>query len=176
MEFDGRIVLSDYVILGAGLAFLDFEFQDHKIGVCFQDQIPGNPNGIHCDYTGKPNKYAADYSGNLLLGYERQVCNTLILQANLDTIFSDEYHPSPNLDDHVKQDAVIPYSRRISLSSNDCRWDIKLLGKNLTDELVVLYAIDTPNCRSHNALRTRLESLQFKRRIAGKTEILACRF
>ncbi|CAA0119166.1 Pesticin receptor [Zhongshania aliphaticivorans] len=144
IEFDGRVALSEHVILGAGLAFLDFEFQDHKFGTCIQDQLPDNPNGINCDYSGKTNQYAADYSGNILLGYEREIGNTLILRANLDAIFSDEYHPSPNLDDRVKQDAFIQFNGRISLSSNDGEWELALLGKNLSDELIILYAVDTP--------------------------------
>ena len=144
VEFDGRIALSEHIILGAGLAFLDFEFQDHKFGTCIQDQLPDNPNGINCDYSGKTNQYAADYSGNILLGYEREISDSLIIRANLDAIFSDEYHPSPNLDDRVKQDAFIQYNGRISLSSNDGEWEFALIGKNLTDELIVLYAIDTP--------------------------------
>ncbi len=144
IEFDGRVALSEHMILGAGLAFLDFEFQDHKLGTCIQDQIPDHANGINCDYSGKTNQYAADYSGNVLLGYERDFGKSLILRANLDAIFSDEYHPSPNLDDRVKQDAFVQFNGRISISSNDGVWEVALLGKNLTDELIILYAIDTP--------------------------------
>lgn len=144
VEFDGRVALSEHMILGAGLAFLDFEFQDHKLGTCIQDQTPDHPNGINCDYSGKTNQYAADYSGNVLLGYEREIGDSLILRANLDAIFSDEYHPSPNLDDRVKQDAFIQYNGRISISTDDGQWELALLGKNLTDELIILYAIDTP--------------------------------
>ena len=144
VEFDGRIALSEHIILGAGLAFLDFEFQDHKLGTCIQDQIPDNANGINCDYSGKTNQYAADYSGNVLLGYERDLGKSLVLRANLDAIFSDEYHPSPNLDDRVKQDAFVQFNGRISVSSSDGVWEVALLGKNLTDELIILYAIDTP--------------------------------
>ncbi len=144
VEFDGRVALSEHIILGAGLAFLDFEFQDHKLGTCIQDQIPDNANGINCDYSGKTNQYAADYSGNVLLGYERDLGKSLVLRANLDAIFSDEYHPSPNLDDRVKQDAFVQFNGRISVSSSDGVWEVALLGKNLTDELIILYAIDTP--------------------------------
>jgi iron complex outermembrane receptor protein len=73
-----------------------------------------------------------------------EVANTLILHANLNVIFSDEYHPSLNLEDRLKQDALIHYKDRISLWSNDGRWDIALLGKTRPDVLMVLYVIDTP--------------------------------
>ena len=144
IEFDGRIALSEHFILGAGLAFLDFEFQDHKLGTCIQDQESDHPNGINCDYSGDTNQYAADYSGNILLGYESNLGDSFIVRANLDTIFTDDYHPSPNLDDRVKQDAFVQYNGRVALSSNDGQWEVALVGKNLTDELVLLYAVDTP--------------------------------
>ena len=144
IEFDGRIALSENLMLAGGLAFLDFEFQNHEFGTCIQDQIPDNPNGINCDYSGKTNQYAADFSGNLLLAYESALGDSLMLRANLDAIFSDEYHPSPNLDERVKQDAFIQYNGRVSLSAADGTWELALLGKNLTDELIVLYAVDTP--------------------------------
>ncbi len=144
IEFDGRIALSENLMLAGGLAFLDFEFQNHEFGTCIQDQAPDNPNGINCDYSGKTNQYAADFSGNLLLAYESALGDSLMLRANLDAIFSDEYHPSPNLDERVKQDAFIQYNGRVSLSAADGTWELALLGKNLTDELIVLYAVDTP--------------------------------
>jgi iron complex outermembrane receptor protein len=62
-----------------------------------------------------------------------EVANTLILHANLNVIFSDEYHPSLNLEDLLKQDALIQYSGRISLWFNDGCWDIALLGRTLPD-------------------------------------------
>ena len=131
-------------MLAGGLALLDFEFLDHKLGTCIQDQLPDHPNGINCDYSGKTNQYAADYSGNLLLAYERALGSALILRANLDAIFTDEYHPSPNLDDRVKQDAFVQYNGRLALASSDGTWEVALLGKNLSDEQVLLYAVDTP--------------------------------
>ncbi len=144
IEFDGRIALSERLLLAGGLAFLDFEFQDHKFGTCIQDQVPDQPNGINCDYSGKTNQYAADYSGNITLAYERAFDVGYMLRANLDTIFTDDYHPSPNLDERIKQDAYVQFNGRVSLSSLDGLWEVALLAKNLTDELVILYGVDTP--------------------------------
>ena len=144
IEFDGRVALSEHLLLAGGLAFLDFEFQDHKFGTCIQDQVPDQPNGINCDFSGKTNQYAADYSGNITLAYERALNHELMLRANLDAIFTDDYHPSPNLDDRIKQDGYVQFNGRVSLSSLDGRWEVALLGKNLTDELAILYGVDTP--------------------------------
>ncbi len=148
IELDGRMALTENLMLAGGLAFLDFEFQDHQLGTCIQDQTPDNPNGINCDYSGKTNQYVADYSGNLMLAYERALGNSLMLRANVDVIFTDEYHPSPNMDNRIKQDAYETYNGRIALSAIDGEWEVALLGKNLTDELVVVYGVDAPTAKT----------------------------
>lgn len=148
IELDGRMALTENLVLAGGLAFLDFEFQDHQFGTCIQDQTPDNDNGINCDYSGKTNQYVADYSGNLMLAYERTLGNSLMLRANIDVIFTDDYHPSPNLDDRIKQDAYQTFNGRVALSSIDGEWEVALLGKNLSDELVVLYGVDAPTAKT----------------------------
>ncbi|WP_373091614.1 TonB-dependent receptor [Zhongshania sp.] len=148
IELDGRLALTENLILAGGLAFLDFEFQDHQFGTCIQDQVPDNANGINCDYSGKTNQYVADYSGNLMLAYERPLGDSLMLRANIDVIFTDDYHPSPNLDDRIKQGAYQTFNGRLALSSIDGEWEVALLGKNLSDELVILYGVDAPTAKT----------------------------
>jgi len=148
IELDGRMALTENLMLAGGLAFLDFEFQDHKFGTCVQDQIPDNPNGINCDYSGKTNQYVADYSGNLLLSYERPLWDFLMFRANVDAIFTDEYHPSPNMDNRIKQEAYITYNGRLAISSIEGDWELALLGKNLSDELIVVYGVDAPTAKT----------------------------
>lgn len=144
LELDGRIGLSENLILAGGLAFLDFEFQEHKLGTCIQGQEPDHPNGVNCDFTGSTNQYVADWSGNLLLAYERAIFDSLMLRANIDAIFTDDYNPSPNLDARIKQDGYVQFNGRISLSGIEGDWEVALLGKNLTDELVIVYGVDAP--------------------------------
>ncbi|MBB3046239.1 outer membrane receptor protein involved in Fe transport [Litorivivens lipolytica] len=144
LELDGRVGLTENLMLMAGLAFLDFEFVDHLAGTCIQGQTPNSPNGINCDYSGKTNQYVADYSGNILLAYERPVLDSLIVRANVDAIFTDEYHPSPNLDDRIKQDGYVVYNARLALSDIAGDWEVALLGKNLSDEVIIVYGVDAP--------------------------------
>ncbi len=144
LELDGRMGLSENWIVSAGVAFLDFEFIDHKTGTCIQGQAPDHPNGNNCDYSGKTNQYVADYSGNILLAYENSVFDSLMLRANFDVVFTDEYHPSPNMDDRIKQDGYQVYNARLSLSDIGGDWEVALLGKNLTDKLIIVYGVDAP--------------------------------
>ncbi len=144
IEMDGRWQVTDYLTLGGALALLDFEFKDFKNGQCRQDQEPNAANGRDCDYSGMSNQYVADWSGTFILGYMRPISSTLGIGASLDVIFTDKYNPSSNLDPRVEQDGFYKVNGRLGLGAIDHSWEVALIGKNLTDEVIVVYAADTP--------------------------------
>ncbi|MBN51914.1 MAG: TonB-dependent receptor [Spongiibacteraceae bacterium] len=145
LEIDGRLALSEHWLIGGGASLMSFKYEDHLAGTCVQGQTPNAPNGINCDYTGKTGQYVADYSGNLLIGYERALFDSLLLRANLDVIFTDDYNPSPNLDERVAQPAYQQFNARIALSDIYQTWEVAIAGKNLSDEQVYVYTQDLPS-------------------------------
>jgi outer membrane receptor protein involved in Fe transport len=142
IELDGRWQLSDNWMLSGSVAWLDFEFDDFPNGQCVQGQEPDSPDG-KCDYTGKTNQYVADYSGAIALSYEKEL-GPLLFRSTFDVLFTDSYEPSQNLDSRVQQDAYAKLNLRLALGDPDGRWEVALLGRNLTDEEIVTYANDTP--------------------------------
>jgi iron complex outermembrane recepter protein len=154
IELDGRWALAEGLTLTGSIGLLDFEFDDFKGGQCTQGQVPtfavnlpsDDPNYEFrgkCDYTGKTNQYVADWSGALALNYEVPVGEFLV-RTTLDTQFTDDYNPTQNLDSRVVQDAYATVNLRIALADDEERWEIAVLGRNLTDEEIVTYANDTP--------------------------------
>ncbi|WP_372778634.1 TonB-dependent receptor [Litorivivens sp.] len=144
LELDGRIQLSEYLMLAGALAFLDFEFDDFQNGQCLAGQEPTAPDGINCDYTGKTNQYVADFAGNLVLTYIRPISPEVGIGLSLDAIFTDDYNPAQNLDPAVQQDGYVKFNGRAGIAALDRTWELALVGKNLTDEVIVMYASDTP--------------------------------
>lgn len=144
IEIDGRWQVTDYFSIGGALALLDFEFLDFENGQCIQDQEPTSADGEHCDYTGQSNQYVADWSGTLLMGFIAPISETLGIGIGLDIVFTDDYNPSSNLDPRVGQDGFFKFNGRIGIGAIDKTWELALIGKNLTDEVVVVYAGDTP--------------------------------
>ncbi|MFQ5635766.1 MAG: TonB-dependent receptor [Gammaproteobacteria bacterium] len=142
IELDGRWQLSENWMLSGSVAYLDFEFDDFLNGQCVQGQIADQPDG-KCSYNGKTNQYVADYSGALSLGYEKEI-GPLLFRSTLDVLFTDEYETSQNLDSRVKQDAYAKLSLRLAIGDPYGRWEVAVLGRNLTDEDIVTYANDTP--------------------------------
>jgi iron complex outermembrane receptor protein len=150
IELDGRFALTDHLMMGAALAFLDFEFTDFENGQCYQGQTPDKvtPTANYCDYKGKTNQYVADYSGNLTFTYTRQVASSLEARAGTDFVFTDSYNSSQNLDPSQEQDGYVKVNMRLALADVDAGWELALVGKNLTDEAVISYSNDVPLANS----------------------------
>lgn len=143
-EVDGRWAITDEWSLGGSLGYLDFEFDDFKNGQCNQGQTPTDPATGKCDYTGKTNQYVADWSGALSLNYERPLGDAWLFRSTLDLQFTTDYNPSQNLDPRVQQDGYAQWNLRLAIADADERWEVAVLGRNLTDEEIVTYANDTP--------------------------------
>ena len=139
VEVDGRIALTEALSVSAAIAWLDFEFTDFKNGQCFQQQDDPEDDGL-CDFTGQTNQYVADYSGNISLNYRRSVTQTLEFSGALDVVFSDDYNPTQDLDPRMLQDGYKKVNLRLALADINAGWEAALIGKNLTDEVVITYA------------------------------------
>ncbi len=143
LELDGRMALSENLMLIGAIAFLDFEFTDFENGQCYQDQPDPEGDGL-CDYKGQTNQYVADYSGNLSLAYTKPFGDSYEFRATGDVVFTGDYNPTQNLDPDMEQDAYQKFNGRISVANIEKGWEVALIGKNLTDEEIITYANDTP--------------------------------
>ena len=100
--------------------------------------------GINCDYKGKTNLFVADYTGVLSAEYSLPIGADLNLGFDLDLIFTDDHLLSSNLDPLQKQDAYTKVNARVSFGDIDRRWEVALIGKNLTDEVIKTLSGDVP--------------------------------
>jgi iron complex outermembrane receptor protein len=149
LEMDGRIALSENIMMTGALAFLDFEFTDFKNGQCYQGQTENkDPDTGLCDYNGMTNQYVSDYSGNLTFVYTTMVSKDIEFRGGADFVFTGAYNSSQNLDPSQEQDAYIKANLRISLADVAAGWDVALLLKNATDETTISYSNDTPLANS----------------------------
>ena len=87
-------------------------------------------------------------------------------RATLDLLYSDEYFPSQNLDPTTVQDSYVKVNLRLALSSADGKWELALLGRNLTDEDVVTYSNPVPLSASSFGVLTHFGSVEQQRNVA----------
>jgi len=143
IELDGRWAITDDLSLTAALAWLDFEFRDFPDGQCTQTVRIIEETDL-CDYQGLTNQYVADVTGFVGFNYLKEVSSKIKIGATLDLLYSSDYNPSQNLDPLVEQSAFTKVNARLAIMDVSERWELALLGKNLSDEDIITYANDTP--------------------------------
>jgi hypothetical protein len=68
----------------------------------------------------------------------------LTLRWVVDVLFTDDYYLSPTLNPGAIQDGFVKINTRLAVGSSKGRWEIAVLGKNLTDEKTLSYGNETP--------------------------------
>ena len=143
LELDGRWQISEKFGMFGSVAILDFEFTDFKNGQCFFGEPDPDGDGL-CDRSGQTNQYVADYSGSIGFDFYAPIGTALEFRAALDITFTDEYFTSQNNDPVTVQDAYAKVNLRLALAGQDDKWEVAILGRNLTDEDVVPYTNPVP--------------------------------
>jgi len=146
VEIDWRWAATENLTVTGGLAKLDFEFTDFETGQCYFLAISDvTLNNVElCDYTGNSNQMVSDYQGNIALDYRVPVGGNLEFRTMLDLFFTDDYHASATFDPDLVQESYTMTNARISIGDQDGRWQIAVLGKNLSDEKILTFGGDAP--------------------------------
>ncbi len=140
LELDGRWLITETLSLNGGLAWLDFEYDQFPTAQCYFGQAPGQ---AQCDASGKTREFTPEWQGNLSLNHIVQLAD-MKLGSTLDLIYSDDYLTSPTLDPRMRQESYLKINARLALSGPSERWELALIGSNLTDEAIVSYANGLP--------------------------------
>jgi len=143
VELDARFRATANLAISGALAVTDFEFKDY-IGQCHFGLAPDAPDGINCNYNGKTNRYVPDFSAVLGFDHTARVRDGFVLRTLVDVLYTDDYFRTPTLDPLQVQDAYATVNARLSIGRAQGRWEVALVGKNLTDEHVVGYSVDVP--------------------------------
>lgn len=141
LELDGRWMATNDLMISGGLAWLDFEYDNFPTAQCYFGQAPGQ---TQCDASGKTREFTPELQGNLSANHTLALSRGLTLSSTLDLIYSDEYLATPTLDPRMVQDSYVKVNARVALIGQDDRWEVALIGKNLTDEAIVSYANGLP--------------------------------
>lgn len=135
IEADFRAALAEGLTISGAIAYLDFKFTNFTDGQCYYLQTPG-PGGF-CDYSGKRNALSPKWSGNLNVDYWTPVGSDLKLSFNVNADFSSSYIAAANLDPRTYQGSYAKLGARIGLGQIDNRWEVALIGRNLTDQRIL---------------------------------------
>jgi iron complex outermembrane receptor protein len=144
-ELDGRWALTDNLVMGYGLAYLDHEYKDYSNGNCYNRQVPDGDvvDGVElCDYTGKRGQFTPKWTGNLSFSHVYPLTGNLELQSNFDLSYKDKQNTHVNLDPQWEVDSLTLMNFRVGVYA--ANWDVAVLMQNLTDEQQKTYVGNTP--------------------------------
>lgn len=147
LEIDYRQALTDSLTASATVSWQDFEFDSYANAACTLRQKAGLDSGCVSevqDLSGGTGQFAPDLSANLSLSYASHISNDLMFKSVLNIVYSDDYYTQLGLDPNSIQSAYTKVNARIGLASADGKWDVALVGLNLTDEVVSVNSFDSP--------------------------------
>ncbi|MFW6093526.1 MAG: TonB-dependent receptor [Pseudomonadota bacterium] len=140
-----RVPGIDGLNLRADVAYNDAEYSDY-VGTCYAGQtiaegcnlVPG-PNGAFTsqDFDGRTPPRAPEWSGRAGGTYSFPVSDGTWIEVTADLSYSDEYYFNDGLRPDMVQDSFSRLDASVRLMNDYEGWELALIGRNLTDELVV---------------------------------------
>lgn len=159
--------------LSGSVAYTDAEFTDFIDAPCYSGQSPtqgcrvgpliSDPATTRAsqNLTGRPTALAPEWTGSLSLNYQAPIGGKVVLDGSVSARYSSEYFLNGLSNPIAVQDAYTSLDATLALRSSDERWEIALIGKNLTDEYVLTSAIDAPNTGTNTGLSTAVAADQY---------------
>ncbi len=167
LEVDADFAATDSLTLGASLQWLNAEFSSYSGAPCYTRQTAAEgclPDGgtTTQDLTGRPRPLAPDFTATLKANWDAPLNNNLNLTGGLELYISDSFFTIADLDPVSVQPSYEKLNARVGIGSSDGRWEVALVGRNLTDELTAPWRGDCPFgvCTIALVDRTRTVGLQ----------------
>ena len=137
LELDGRWAATDWLTVGGAVAWLDAEYDEYLGASCNNSgTTPPSPDGLGCDASGERLPFAPELTGSVFADLLIPMGSNLNLTGGITASYSDDYFTDGTLDPRLTQDSYTKLDANIGIAASSNRWDISLVGKNLTDEKI----------------------------------------
>jgi outer membrane receptor protein involved in Fe transport len=172
IEIDGRWQATDNLMLQASLGWLDFEYDAFPNQGCIAEQFLDFRDSLFdaaagagdftsaglvslgvtnqtCaaaglnDLKGRPSAHSPEMTA-ALVGEHRLAIGDYELMTIVDVSWSDDVYRQDDLDPLSLESAYTKINAAVSFGPEDGKWDVALIGKNLSDEDTMTYVNDMP--------------------------------
>jgi iron complex outermembrane receptor protein len=142
-ELDWRV--NENVTLSLDFAYLDAEYDEYTNTFCKVIAIDGTQEIPSCvsgqgDLSGERLERAPEFEATLSGSWEGPLTQGTRLRIDGSIYYSDEYYIQANVSPLYVQDAFLKYDLRVGVADADDRWEVALIGRNLSDELTFQHA------------------------------------
>lgn len=97
------------------------------------------------DLSGAPTAVAPEWTGSLGFDYERPVAGDWVFAVSADSRYSSSYLASSFAHPLSRQDEFLTIDATLRLRTADERYEIAVIGRNLTNQFIVGGVVDAPN-------------------------------
>lgn len=108
--------------------------------------------------TGVAAGQAPTWTGTLGLNYERPIGDGLVFGVSGDAAFSSRYHLSQFGYAFDSQPAYATFDASLRIGDQKGRWEVALIGKNLTNQFILTSGLDVPSTGSGTGTPAGLHS------------------
>ncbi len=162
VEFQGAWAITRAFRLSTDVTYLHARYVSYPTGQLTDLGLfchtPGNASNPYCiaafggdpgpyqNLSGKPTPYAPDWSASVNAGYTRTLPGGAELTANVTPYVTSSYYlPGAGSDGPEDlQPGYVRWDALLSLASPDGRWALDVIGKNLSDKIVLTSVTDLP--------------------------------
>lgn len=144
VEVDTAFRITDNLTVSGSVTYLDAKYDRYTNAPCIIGQTPaeGCVGGMQ-DLSGTMLQYATEWSGVFNIDYQQPI-GGVIAKAHFDVYYSDDLNLAPDNDPHSIQPSFAKINARIAIADPDDKWELAIIGKNLTDKITRAYENDIP--------------------------------
>jgi len=114
-----------------------------------QGCVPTGPGGsLRQDLSGHPTANAPRWTGMIGADYDRAVAKDLLFGLSVRLRYSSDYSVSPFGQPLAQQSSYVNFDAALRVGTADDKWQIALIGKNLTNNFVATSSFDQPGTGS----------------------------
>lgn len=146
VEFTGALRLG-HLTLRSDVAYIDSYYVSYPNAPCTPLQTAP---GTVCsrDISGATRAYAPKWSGSVGADYRMDLDDTYSIRFGATLNFTSGFYWQPTVSDLVRQNGYAKLDLRAAIGPDDGKWEIAVIGKNITDKLTAGFGTYAPGSPS----------------------------
>ena len=143
VELDTRFRPNHVLSMGLSGAYLDAKYIDYPGGPCVYN-APSTCSPLTNNLAGSPLVRAPKWKGSGYVQVDVPVSTDLVLTARGSADHTTRSYMQGDLNPLNSQAPYTRYDARIAIHNSSDKWEIALVGRNLSNEVIVTQAFNTP--------------------------------
>lgn len=134
VELSSSFRVTSELKLRADVSYLDSKYISYKNAPCAPyEAAPGS--ACARDASGQRRAFAPKWSGSIGADLDKPLSDGVNLGLGATLAFTSDYYQQAVVSEYVEQPSYAKIDARIGLHAPDRRWEVALIGRNLTDKI-----------------------------------------